>query len=56
MANTQLPEKPVTDFADKVAVEVIGDWLPNIGDTRTVSDMVAEGVRRGYAMGTGVAA
>lgn len=42
------------DFADQIANDVIGDWLPNTGDPRTVSDMVSEAARRGYALAAGV--
>lgn len=44
----------MADFAEKIATEVMGDWLKTLSDGRTVTEMIAEGVRRGYAMGLAV--
>jgi hypothetical protein len=55
MPTIDLTAPPVVDFAVKAAVDVIGDWLPNMGDQRTVLELVTEGVRRGYTLGYGAA-
>jgi dihydropteroate synthase len=55
MPTTDTTAPPVVDLAVKEAVDIIGDWLPNTGDPRTLQDLVAEGVRRGYTLGYGAA-
>lgn len=42
------------DYAVPIAERVVGNWLPDTSDDRSVVDLVAAGVRAGYALGLGV--
>jgi len=51
----EIPYTPAGDYADVLAVKIRGHWQENISDSRTVTQMIAQGVREGYALGLGAA-
>ena len=48
-------DPPARDYADAIAERLRGDWLTDLTDDRSVEQMIAAGVREGYALGFGAA-